>query len=142
MRNYVKEMDFIMDKKNPSANFCFFLSGATFFEVYSGIMLGQEYYQFLLSLIILVLLSTFYAKFISSLSKDEEALWNQIQEARKFLEETGRKDDNATVNALVSFYRSKKEKTGWNEKGEMLSGGEYVEEALKQAANKERQKLW
>ena len=45
MRNYVKEMDFIIEKKNPPANFCLSLLGATFFIVYSATLLGQKYYN-------------------------------------------------------------------------------------------------
>lgn len=142
MRNYVREMDFIIEKKNPPANFCLFLSGVTFFAIYSGIMLEQEYYQFLLFLIILALLSVFYANFIFSLSKDEEALWNEIQEAREFLEKLGEKDSNVKVNALVSLFRSRRKEMGWSEMGGMLSDREYVEKTLHQAASKERKKAW
>lgn len=120
MRNYVKEMDFIMENKNPSASFYLFLSGATFFVLYSAIMLDQKYYQFLLFLIILTLLSMLYADSIFSLSEDENALWNEIQEARKFLEKSSGKADNAGINALVDLYRSGKEEKKWDSIRDML----------------------
>ena len=142
MRNYVKEMDFIIEKKNPPANFCLSLLGATFFIAYSAALLGQEYYQFLLFLIVLALLFPFYAEFRFSLSEDEKALWNEIREARQFLEESDRKAGNAEINALVSFFHLKSEEMDWGGINGMLSDGEYAKEALKQAANKERQKLW
>lgn len=120
MRNYVKEMDFIMENKNPSVNFCLFLSGATFFVLYSAIMLDQKYYQFLLFLIILTLLSMFYADSIFSLPEDENALWNEIQEAREFLEKSSGKAGNAGINALVELYRSGKEDRKWESIDGML----------------------
>ena len=120
MRNYVKEMDFIIENKNPSANFCLFLSGATFFVVYSSIMLDQKYYQFLLFLIILTLLSILYADSIFSLSEDENALWNEIQATREFLEKSSGKADNAGINALVEFYRTGKGDKKWESIDDML----------------------
>lgn len=120
MRNYVKEMDFIIENKNPSVNFCLFLSGATFFVVYSAIMLDQKYYQFLLFLIILTLLSILYADSIFSLSEDENALWNEIKSARKFLEKSSGKADNAGINALVDLYRSQKGEKKWENINDML----------------------
>lgn len=120
MRNYVKEMDFIMENKNPSANFCLFLSGATFFVLYSAIMLDQKYYQFLLFLIILTLLFMLYAVSIFSLSEDENALWNEIQEARNFLEKSSEKADNEGINALVDLYRSGREDRKWESINDML----------------------
>lgn len=120
MRNYVKEMDFIMENKNPSANFCLFLSGATFFVLYSAIMLVQKYYQFLLFLIILTLLSMLYAVSIFSLSEDENTLWNEIQETRKFLEKSSGKADNEGINALVDLYRSQKCEKKWESINDML----------------------
>ena len=120
MRNYVKEMDFIIENKNPSVNFCLFLSGATFFVVYSAIMLDQKYYQFLLFLIILTLLSLLYVDSIFSLSEDENALWNEIQEARKFLEKSSGKADNAGINALVNLYRTGKGDKKWESINDML----------------------
>ena len=120
MRNYVKEMDFIMENKNPSANFCLFLSGATFFVLYSAIMLDQKYYQFLLFLIILTLLFMLYAVSIFSLSEDENALWNEIQETRNFLEKSSEKADNEGINALVDLYRSGREDRKWESINDML----------------------
>lgn len=120
MRNYVKEMDFIIENKNPSVNFCLFLSGATFFVVYSAIMLDQKYYQFLLFLIILTLLSILYADSIFSLSEDENALWNEIKSAREFLEKSSGKADNAGINALVNLYRTSKGDKKWESINDML----------------------
>ena len=120
MRNYVKEMDFIIENKNPSVNFCLFLSGATFFVLYSAIMLDQKYYQFLLFLIILTLLSLLYADSIFSLSKDENALWNEIKSAREFLEKSSGKADNAGINALVNLYRTGKGDKKWESINDML----------------------
>lgn len=52
MRNYVKEMEFIMEKKNSVLNFLSPLFAGLFFIGYSGLifMYNQEYYQIFLAL--------------------------------------------------------------------------------------------
>lgn len=116
MRNYVKEMEFIMEKKNSVLNFLSPLFSGLFFIAYSGLifMYNQEYYQIFLALgAPLSFAIPFFIEYKTSLTDNE-------REARKFLEKSSGKADNEGINALVELYRSGREDRKWESINDML----------------------
>lgn len=116
MRNYVKEMEFIMEKKNSVLNFLSPLFSGLFFIAYSGLIFiySQEYYKIFLAFgSSLAIAIPCFALCRTSLTDDERAVRNEIREARKFLEKSSGKADNQAVNALVNLYRSGMDNRKW-----------------------------
>ena len=117
MRNYVKEMEFIMEKKNSVLNFLSPLFSGLFFIAYSGLIFFNEYsLSFYVLTVPLGLAISLYSAFKISLSGKEETLRNEIKSARKFLEEAGQEATNKNINILMDrYYRG-----GWQKIEDML----------------------
>lgn len=122
MRNYVKEIEFIESRKISFENL--FLPGLTgvFFLGYSALIFihNQEYYKIFSAFCPLALTFPCYTFLNLFLSDDEQALKDEIGEARKFLEKSSGKADNEGINALVDLYRSRKGENKWNSIDDML----------------------
>lgn len=116
MRNYVKELEFILQKKKIS-NALFRFFGGLFFTVYSALIISadQKYYGIFLEFVLspLLFLSSVYAMSGYILNEKESALQNEVKEARWLLDEYEVNSCNASVNALIDFYRSCTEERGW-----------------------------
>lgn len=117
MRNYVKEMEFIMEKKNSVLNFLSPLFSGLFFIAYSGLIFFNEYsFSFYVLTVPLGLAISLYPAFKISLSGKEETLRNEIKSAREFLEEAGQEATNKNINILMDrYYRG-----GWQKIEDML----------------------
>lgn len=90
MRNYVKEMDFIIEKKNSVLNLFVPLFSGAFFMTYSALILRAEYFNLLLILTAPTLaVFPVFIVFNLFLSDEERVRQNEIEKARQFLEETG-----------------------------------------------------
>lgn len=115
MRNYVKELEFILQKKKIS-NALFRFSGGLFFIAYSVLIISadQKYYGIFSEFVLppLFFLSMIYAMSGCTLNEKEDALQNEVEEARWLLEEYEANSCNASVNALIDFYRSCTEERG------------------------------
>ena len=115
MRNYVKELEFILQKKKIS-NALFRFSGGLFFIAYSVLIISadQKYYGIFSEFVLppLFFLSMIYAMSGCTLNEKEDALQNEVEEARWLLEECEANSCNASVNALIDFYRSCAEERG------------------------------
>lgn len=115
MRNYVKELEFILQKKKIS-NALFRFSGGLFFIAYSVLIISadQKYYGIFSEFVLppLFFLSMIYAMSGCTLNEKEDARQNEVEEARWLLEEYEANSCNASVNALIDFYRSCTEERG------------------------------
>lgn len=115
MRNYVKELEFILQKKKIS-NALFRFFGGLFFIAYSVLIISadQKYYGIFSEFVLppLLFLSMIYAMSGCTLNEKEDALQNEVEEARWLLEEYEANSCNASVNALIDFYRSCTEERG------------------------------
>lgn len=123
MRNYVKESAFQMQKKISFMNFFSPLLGGIYFLGYSALifMHNQKYYETFIVLSIPVAIAISFLTLSSlSLPSDEKALWNEIEDAKQFLEKSSGKADNAGINALVELYRSGEEDKKWESINDML----------------------
>lgn len=123
MRNYVKESAFQIQKKISLMNFFSPFLGGIYFLGYSALifMHSQKYYETFMVLSIPVAISISFLTLSSlSLSSDEKALLNEIEDAREFLEKSSGKADNEGINALVDLYRSQKGDKKWESINDML----------------------
>lgn len=115
MRNYVKELEFILQKKKIS-NALFRFFGGLFFIGYSALIfsLNPKYYRIFLEFITpLLFLSMIYAMLKYILNDKEQDLQSEIEETRRLLDDYKVNSCNASVNALVDFYRSSTEERRW-----------------------------
>lgn len=122
MRNYVKEMELVIRKRDLSNIFPAIWSLA-YFIGYSVLifMHNQKYYEIFLAFSIpLTLAIPCLALGRTILSDNERAVRNEIMEARKFLEKSSGKADNEGINALVDLYRSQKGDKKWESIEDML----------------------
>ena len=137
MRNYVKEMEDIRRKKETF--FLGFLSGVLFFIVYSGIILTEHTFLHdicLVSSMTSILLAATYAKKEKSIITDVES----ARELIEIIESKGDNYDDRKVNALVSFFRSRKNEMGWHKVIDILDNYDYDEASLWNDV--ERKRLW
>jgi len=122
MRNYVKEMELVIKKRDLSNVFPTLWS-LVYFIGYSVLifMYNQKYYEiFLVFSIPLTLAIPCLALGRTILSDNERAVRDEIMEARKFLEKSSGKADNEGINALVELYRSGREDRKWESINDML----------------------
>lgn len=123
MRNYVKESAFQIQKKISFLNFFLPLLGGIYFLGYSALIFihNQKYYEMFIVLSIPVAIAISFLTLSSlSLPSDQKALWNEIEDAKQFLEKTGGKADNRSINVLVDLYRSGREDRKWESIGDMF----------------------
>lgn len=117
MRNYVKEMDFIIEKKNSVLNLFVPLFSGAFFMTYSALILRAEYFNLLLILTAPTLaVFPVFIVFNLFLSDEERVRQNEIEKARQFLEETGQEASNENINILLNKYY----KSEWQKIEDML----------------------
>lgn len=118
MRNYVKELEFILQKKKVSNALLRFFGGL-FFMGYSALIfsLNQKYYSIFLEFILqpLFFLTAIYAMLKYILNDKEQDLESEIEEARWLLDDYKLNSCNASVNALVELYRSSAEERRWGD---------------------------
>ena len=122
MRNYVKELE-LVNKKRDLSNVFPTIWSLVYFIGYSALifMHNQKYYEIFLAFSIpLTLAIPCLALGRTILSDNEKAVRDEITEARKFLEKSSGKADNAGINALVDLYRSQKEDRKWESINDML----------------------
>lgn len=122
MRNYVKEMELVIKKRDLSNIFPTIWS-LVYFIGYSVLifMYNQEYYEMFSAFSIpLALAIPCFAFGRTILTDDERALRDEIREAREFLEKSSGKADNAGINALVELYRTGGEDKEWESINDML----------------------
>lgn len=122
MRNYVKEMEIVIDKRNLSNIFPVMWS-LTYFIGYSVLifMYSRKYYEiFFVFSIPLAFAVLGFALERTLLNDNERELQNEIKEARKFLEKSSGKADNEGINVLVDLYRSQKGDKKWESIEDML----------------------
>lgn len=122
MRNYVKEMELVIRKRDLSNIFPAIWS-LVYFIGYSVLifMHNQKYYEIFLAFSIpLTLAIPCLALGGTILSDNERAVRNEIMEARKFLEKSTGKADSEGINALVDLYRSQKGDKKWESIEDML----------------------
>lgn len=115
MRNYVKELEFILQKKKIS-NALFRFFGGLFFIGYSALIfsLNQKYYSIFLKFITpLLFMTMIYAMLKYILNEKEDDLRYRVDEARDLLDYYEANSCNASVNALVYFYFSSNEERKW-----------------------------
>lgn len=116
MINYMKELEFILQKKKIS-NALFRFSGGLFFTAYSALIISadQKYYGIFLEFVLppLLFLSSVYAMSGYIFNEKESALQNEVEEARWLLDECEANSCNASINALVDLYRSSCEERRW-----------------------------
>lgn len=122
MRNYVKEMELVIRKRDLSNIFPTIWS-LVYFIGYSVLifMHNQKYYEIFLAFSIpLTLAIPCLALGRTILSDNERAVRDEIMEARKFLEKSTGKADSEGINALVDLYRSQKGDKKWESIEDML----------------------
>lgn len=116
MRNYVKELEFIIQKKKISKALLRFFWGL-FFIGYSTLIFSMisKYYGIFLEFVFLPLLflSMIYAMSGCTLNEKEDALQSEVEEAKWILDEYEVNSCNASINALIDLYRSRTEERGW-----------------------------
>ena len=116
MRNYAREMEIVINKRNLSNIFPVMWS-LTYFIGYSVLifMYSQKYYEIFFVFSIPLAFSVLgFALERTLLNDNESELQNEIKEARKFIEKSSGKADNEGINALVDLYGSGKDEKKWN----------------------------
>lgn len=99
------------------------LLGGIYFLGYSALifMHNQKYYELFIALSIPAAIAISFRTLSSlCLTSDEKVLLNEIEAAKRFLEKTGGKADNAGINALVELWRSDREDGKWESINDML----------------------
>lgn len=121
----MKEIETIRRKKETF--FLNFLLGILFFIVYSGIILTDYTFLrdicFIMSLVSILLAAT-YRK------KEERDIIKDVEGAMLVIEWSGEEPSGSKVNALVSFFRSRKNEMGWHKVIDILDNYDYDEASL------------
>lgn len=138
-------METIKEKKGSFFSGFSYILWTLFFVGYSSFILTEH--RLLCSVLCLLSCLGFIVlgSSVSTYTKEEKDIITDVKDARWFIEpEENDELSNRKINALVSFFRSRKKEMGWKGVNEILRDYDYWGDDLWQDAARirERKRLW